>query len=309
MPLIPETTEYQNNLLVKKYSLTDKQIIKKKNRLFTKNIIIYNLNPTPIKSNTTQSEVFTRAIKYGSIKDFCPHYFIDDICAWQVLDIEESYLFKKLRNNSNLAIAIIGTSERTLSNAKKIFEYLLNKYNLDESAIIFAKEKKSFVVPQKQKIYEVKEPIKEKQLNNLNSKDTIEIAAHIFDGKWSEEKIGINNLILNSTKNLFPISALAIKTSKGILKYRVHLIGGGWLKWITGYDLLKLHSGYAGIKNSNIDAIQMQLTGIENFKVIYRIGYKNKFSDWIKEEYKWAETKNQIISSVEIKIVPKEGNI
>ena len=52
-----------------------------------------------------------------------------------------------------------------------------------------------------------------------------------------------------------PIADVAIKVSKGSVKYRVHVKGGGWLSWITKYDTSDL-MGYAGI-SSQIDAIEI----------------------------------------------------
>jgi len=52
-----------------------------------------------------------------------------------------------------------------------------------------------------------------------------------------------------------PINCLVAKASEGILKYRVHIIGGGWLSWISKYNISDLYNGYAGLPSYNIDAI------------------------------------------------------
>lgn len=51
------------------------------------------------------------------------------------------------------------------------------------------------------------------------------------------------------------ITDVAIKVTKGSIKYRVHVKGGGWLSWITKYDTSDI-MGYAGI-GSPIDAIEI----------------------------------------------------
>ena len=51
------------------------------------------------------------------------------------------------------------------------------------------------------------------------------------------------------------VTNVAIKVNFGNVKYRVHVRGGGWLSWITGYDLNDAY-GYAG-NGKPIDAIQV----------------------------------------------------
>jgi len=52
------------------------------------------------------------------------------------------------------------------------------------------------------------------------------------------------------------ITDVAIKASKGTLKYRVHVKGGGWLPYVTGYDTSDYNNGYAG-NGKAIDAIEV----------------------------------------------------
>ena len=53
-----------------------------------------------------------------------------------------------------------------------------------------------------------------------------------------------------------PITDVAIKVDRGSIKYRVHVLGGDWLGWVTGYDLNDYYNGYAG-NGQRIDAIQV----------------------------------------------------
>jgi GH25 family lysozyme M1 (1,4-beta-N-acetylmuramidase) len=52
------------------------------------------------------------------------------------------------------------------------------------------------------------------------------------------------------------ITDVAIKVSKGSVKYRVHVKGVGWLSWVTGYNINDELKGYAG-NGKAIDAIQI----------------------------------------------------
>lgn len=53
------------------------------------------------------------------------------------------------------------------------------------------------------------------------------------------------------------ITALIIKVSRGSVKYRVHLKGGDWLPYVTGFNYDDYDNGYAGDKKHEIDAIEI----------------------------------------------------
>ena len=42
------------------------------------------------------------------------------------------------------------------------------------------------------------------------------------------------------------ITKVAVKTDKGVIHYQVHVLGGGWLPYVTGYDFSEHENGYAG---------------------------------------------------------------
>ena len=52
-----------------------------------------------------------------------------------------------------------------------------------------------------------------------------------------------------------PIDAVAIK---GGVEYRVHMINGGWLPPVTGYNFNDAENGYAGILGRTIDAVAIK---------------------------------------------------
>ena len=56
-----------------------------------------------------------------------------------------------------------------------------------------------------------------------------------------------------------PIDCVAMKASGCTLKYRVHVKGGGWLDWISKYDIADYAKGLAGAYGKPIDAIQIQV--------------------------------------------------
>ena len=52
------------------------------------------------------------------------------------------------------------------------------------------------------------------------------------------------------------IIGIAIKASSGSVRYRVHIVGGSWLPYVTGYNLNDYDNGYAGNGNP-IDLVEV----------------------------------------------------
>lgn len=96
------------------------------------------------------------------------------------------------------------------------------------------------------------------------------------DGKWYNEVKGLSNV---AGRKKQAISAVAVKVSKGNIKYRVHLLNADWLPWVDGYDINDNRNGFAGIKGKVIDAVQVEFNGVGDYKATYRARKqgKNKF--------------------------------
>ena len=96
------------------------------------------------------------------------------------------------------------------------------------------------------------------------------------DGQWYDEVKGLSNI---AGRKKQAISAVAVKVSNGKIKYRVHLLNGDWLPWVTGYDIDDDVNGYAGIKGKVIDGLQVEFSGVGDYKATYRARKqgKNKF--------------------------------
>ena len=67
------------------------------------------------------------------------------------------------------------------------------------------------------------------------------------------------------------IIGIAIKASSGSVKYRVHIVGGGWLPYVTGFNLNDYNNGYAG-NGKPIDAVQVMH---DTVSTKYRVSPKN----------------------------------
>lgn len=72
-------------------------------------------------------------------------------------------------------------------------------------------------------------------------------------------------------------TALQAKVTRGTLEYRAHLVGGGWLPWVSS------EQDWAGKWGKKIDAIQARLIGADGYEVQYRVSSVNN-GGW----YEWC---------------------
>ena len=77
------------------------------------------------------------------------------------------------------------------------------------------------------------------------------------------------------------ITDIAIKAAKGSVKYRVHIKGGRWLPFVTGYDVNDYNNGYAGMGYS-IDLVEVYyytpsdvVNGVGYLRAKYRVSPTN----------------------------------
>ena len=76
-----------------------------------------------------------------------------------------------------------------------------------------------------------------------------------------------------------PITGVAIKVDKGSVKYRVHIKGGQWLPYVTGYDINNSMNGWAG-NNLAIDLIEVYYNTPSNIRPYKKAKYKVNNYDW-----------------------------
>lgn len=82
------------------------------------------------------------------------------------------------------------------------------------------------------------------------------------------------------------ITDIAIKTNKGSVKYRVHVKGGKWLPYVTGYSWKNAKNGYAG-NGKPIDAVQVILSGVSGKVAKYHVSPLNgNYYAWQKNGQK-----------------------
>ena len=134
------------------------------------------------------------------------------------------------------------------------------------------------------------------------------------DGRWLPEVTNYNDTDGNGyagTENK-TIRGIAIKVDKGQLKYRVHVKGGGWLGWISDYDIDNWKTGCAGNKTIDIDAIQIDFSGVSGYTARYRVSTisTKSYLDWIEgyntsNSMGYAGIFGRAIDKIQIEIIKK----
>lgn len=104
------------------------------------------------------------------------------------------------------------------------------------------------------------------------------------NGKWRPEVTDLKSYAGNKGQ---AITDLAVKVSKGSVKYRVHT-KGRWLNWITGYDIKDFYKGYAGNGEGNpVDAVQVYFYTPDSIRPHQQAFYR--VSELGKEYFDWQE--------------------
>lgn len=77
-----------------------------------------------------------------------------------------------------------------------------------------------------------------------------------------------------------PITGVAIKVDKGTIKYRVHIKGGKWLPYVTGFNINDIKNGYAGDGETAIDAIEVYYYTPNDIRPYKKAKYKVNNYPW-----------------------------
>jgi hypothetical protein len=103
-------------------------------------------------------------------------------------------------------------------------------------------------------------------------------AVRTAEGKILPEVTNTNDY---AGKRGVAITDLAVKVNRGSVKYRVHVQGGGWLGYVTGYNWNDRNNGYAG-NGKPIDLVQIIYNGNNNLPS-YRVSPINaNYYSWQK---------------------------
>lgn len=126
------------------------------------------------------------------------------------------------------------------------------------------------------------------------------------NGKWNGDIVNYNEKDGRGYSGIKgkEIRGLVVKASEGLIKYRVHIKGGGWLSWISKYEKNNWRDGCAGLKSQKVDAIQVILNGVEGYQVKYRVSPVGKdYYPWVTGVATYAGVFGKPIDRIQIQIV------
>lgn len=139
--------------------------------------------------------------------------------------------------------------------------------------------------------------------------DDIHVTYKVHAKKWLPAVVDCNDVNSDGYAGVQSrsMTALMAKPDKGTLRYRVHLRKDNrWLPWVENY---KDHAGNIG---EEIDAVQMQLVGVDGYEVKYRVspttskgwyGWCTGLTDATGDGY--AGVFGKPIDCIQVKIVKK----
>lgn len=91
--------------------------------------------------------------------------------------------------------------------------------------------------------------------DNVSNTLTVNAYYRVFaGGKWYPEVKNLEDYA-GDAKNA--IRGIAIKADEGSVKYRVHVKGGSWYPYVTGYNINEANNGYAGDCKNDIDMVEV----------------------------------------------------
>lgn len=111
-------------------------------------------------------------------------------------------------------------------------------------------------------------------LNSASSPKALDVNVYYrvyAGGKWYSQ---VKNLEDYAGDSRNAIRGIAIRTDKGSVKYRVHVIGGSWYPYVTGYNINDFTNGYAGDCKKDIDMVEVYYNTPDGYtykKAKYRV--------------------------------------
>lgn len=130
--------------------------------------------------------------------------------------------------------------------------------------------------------------------DNVNVTYKVRTQAH----GWLSEVTNLNDYAGYQNS---PITGLAVKVDRGSIKYRVHIQGGDWLDWVTGYDVNDINNGYAG-DGRVIDGIQVYYFTPNDIRPYKRAKYRANGYSWVYDDSDYAGIYGTPVTKVEMTI-------
>ena len=264
--LKPDKTIYQNGIANNEYIITkhnDYCAALPQIQVSPYSISIYSFPDVPIKSYISLAEFYSRQVYYNNFKGLIPHYFVDAISIWKLLEDNMVSSF-----NKGIVVVICGSSQKAKIRAVDLVCRILKNHDLGlQNVNIVNNSNPMFFDLLEEKVNKLGLP--SFKMDNVEDEpiiENIDKAAHCsfevyFNHQWQQPIKGT------------PIQAIRLKVSEGELFYRTHLINGGWLPWVEQSEM-------SGSEASYIDGFQIKYIS-DKYKLLYRFSIINsKFISW-----------------------------
>ena len=242
------------------------------------------------------------------------HYFVDDNEIYQVVeDYNASWHCGDgnnrygINNYNSIGIEMCGTdngniSEKTVQNTLELTKYLMKKYNIDADHVVrhYDASRKNcpsaFSSNNWARWWDFKNRLNDSSSNIAIGKN-IDVTYQVYTkGKW------LSNVInLNDYAGIYgnPIQGVYANLSEGSIRYRVHTQNGKWLPYVVD------RQDYAGILSKNIDALQMELIGLEGYSIKYRAYVGGRWLPWVTGLKDYAGILGKPIEGLQIQVIKK----
>nr|WP_195366141.1 peptidoglycan recognition family protein [[Eubacterium] tenue] len=247
---------------------------------------------------------------FGGNRNASAHYFVDDNEVYQVVedyngawhcgDGNNRY---GINNKNSIAIEMCGTnngriSEKTVDNTLELTKYLMKKYGIDKDHVVrhYDASRKNCPSAFSPNNWVRWWNFKDRLSNNSITKN-IDVTYQVYvNGKWLPNVTNLNDYAgIYGT----PIQGIYANLNEGSIRYRVHTISGTWLPWVTNRE------DYAGIFGKNIDTLEMQLIGLEEYSVKYRAYVSGRWLPWVTDLNDYAGIYGKAIEGIQVQVIRK----
>lgn len=260
------------------------------------------------KANVSKiAEVFCEALKAAGYK----------VGIYSSYYTFQTYFTNEVKDKYDVWLAHVGNGGAPLSNTgypghKEMWQYswkgrysgINGDVDEDWSYVNYAEEKDDDVKPAPA------EPVKPIEPAKPAEKTIDVIYSAYIPGRWLGEIKNCNDVNTNGYAGIENciVSGFGAKASEGKLRYRVHVktySGGKWLGWVDQYNKADWNNGVAGYPGYTVDGIQLELTGVPGYQVMYRVSLfgTNKYLPWVKGLEDYAGLYGNALDKIQIKIV------
>lgn len=245
------------------------------------------------------------------------HYFVDDNEIYQVVEeynaawhCGDGHNRYGINNKNSIGIEMCGTdngriSGKTVENTLELVKHLMSKYGIDTEHVCRHYDASHKDCPSAfhdnnwARWWDFKQRLSNGSINSSTSSMTknIDVTYQVHaKGKWLPNVVNLGDYAGIYGK---PIQGVYANLSEGSIRYRVHTVDGKWLPWVTN------RQDYAGILSKNIDTLEMQLIGLDNYSVQYRAYVGGRWLSWVTDRQDYAGIYGKDIEGIQVQVIKK----